>query len=157
MGRIGRPISALGVLAFTFGMGADAYGLHPCPHHHPEPEPAGETHDSAPAHQEAPESQRSAAESTFPEEGERRDHAHEEAHGDAHSSDGPHHEDGPCACLGECAGGAAPSAPAAGVAERPEPTRDPGARPGPADLLPHRIHLPHVLPYPLGPPGDTSF
>lgn len=125
-----RWLAALAALAFGFGLTADAHGLHPCPHHQGE----GGHHPGT-------------------------EHVEQSAHGDVAPSeapDAPHHDEGPCACLGDCAGAGAPSEPTADLGRAPAPTSGGGPAEGPAEHLPHRIHLPHILPYPLGPPPNAS-
>ena len=158
-GRLAPATGLLAALALAFGMAADAYGLHPCPQHH-----GHGSHDEAPhgqeSHAPAPSPHGNSPQGAeSPHTGSPEDRASENGatHNDhVDPADGEEHE-GPCACLGECASAATPSHPMAELAAPPDEESGPDARAGPAEFLPRHIHLPHVLPYPLGPPSDASF
>lgn len=157
-GRLAPATGLLAALALAFGLAADAYGLHSCPHHHGHvshgDEPLGqESHAPTPSpHGDAPQGAETLHTGSSEDPAPEHDGPH---HNHADSGDEEEHE-GPCACLGACAGAATPSLP---VAEPGAPLNQysgPDARAGPAELLPHHIHIPHVLPYPLGPPSYAS-
>ncbi len=142
-----RIVSLIAAFAFLATAGADAYGLHSCPHHDgvPASQHAHASNDAVAGH---PGSDHLAGKAAAPGHGTAMGGAHEGAGN--HPADS-HADHGPCTCVGACSATAVsvPSEPARVLVAAP-PVGTVAAVPGDAQTLPG-IRA-YILPWANAPP-----